>query len=245
MTNPDGTENTEPAGAPPPDAPPPTPANARQLRQIGLGLMLLSLLLAGLLIALWPADDPKGGVCAICITTPLPQSAQLLLIVMIAGALGSFIHTATSFSDFVGNRKLTTSWIWWYLLKPFIGMALALVLYLVVRGGLLAPGAEAGKQINIYGVVALAALAGMFSKQATDKLSEVFGTLFQTKTGAGDEKRKDSLENGKPAETKPGDTKPAVTPSVSDDHVDGCDVPITAATPDEALPPARGGVAQS
>jgi hypothetical protein len=85
----------------------------------------------------------------------------------------------------------------------------------------------------------------MFSKQATDKLSEVFGTLFQTKTGAGDEKRKDSLENGKPAETKPGDTKPAVTPSVSDDHVDGCDVPITAATPDEALPPARGGVAQS
>jgi hypothetical protein len=34
--------------------------------------------------------------------------------------------------------------------------------------------------VNPYGMVALAGLVGMFTKQATDKLSEVFSTLFKT-----------------------------------------------------------------
>jgi hypothetical protein len=47
--------------------------------------------------------------------------------------------------------------------------------------------------INPYGVAALAGLVGLFSKQASDKLQEVFETLFQTKRGFGDDLRSDSL----------------------------------------------------
>ena len=72
-------------------------------------------------------------------------------------------------------------------------MALALVFYFVIRGGFLTTSGGA-KDINPYGIAALAGLVGMFSKQATDKLSEVFGTLFRAAAGEGDDKRSGSLK---------------------------------------------------
>ncbi|WP_223532419.1 hypothetical protein [Pseudomonas sp. GL-RE-20] len=120
--------------------------------------------------------------------------ARLLMLVMVAGGLGSFVHTAKSFGDFVGNDKLMSSWIWWYILKPFIGMILATIFYLVIRGGFLSVGNDAGN-LNLYSITAMACMAGMFAKQATDKLSEIFDSLFKTSHGGGDAKRKDNLDN--------------------------------------------------
>jgi hypothetical protein len=47
------------------------------------------------------------------------------------------------------------------------------------HGGLIAGSSGAG-DLGPYGVTALPGLAGMFSKQATDKLREVFENLFKT-----------------------------------------------------------------
>lgn len=71
-------------------------------------------------------------------------------------------------------------------------MSLALVFYFVIRGGFLSTTGGA-QDINPYGIAALAGLVGMFSKQATDKLSEVFGTLFRSAPGEGDAKRQQPL----------------------------------------------------
>jgi len=129
------------------------------------------------------------------------------MLVIIAGILGSFVHGATSLADYIGNENFNKSWTWFYLLRPAIGMALALVFYFVIRGGFLTTSGGA-KDINPYGIAALACLVGMFSKQATDKLSEVFSTLFRAAPGEGDEKRKGSL---KPEPiTVTGVTPPAV-----------------------------------
>jgi hypothetical protein len=118
---------------------------------------------------------------------------RLILLVIIAGMLGSFVHGATSLADFIGNNKFNKNWTWFYLLRPAIGMALALVFYFVIRGGFLTTSGGA-KDINPYGIAALAGMVGMFSKQATDKLSEVFGTLFRSKPGEGDDKRSGPLK---------------------------------------------------
>lgn len=130
--------------------------------------------------------------CGIRVKTSIDE--RFLLLVIVAGALGSYIHAATSYADFLGNRKFTPSWTWWYLLRTLIGTALALVVYFAIRGGflLLANDVESDK-VNPYGIAAIAALVGMFSKQATDKLNELFSTLFRPKEGSGDDKRKDSL----------------------------------------------------
>ena len=112
---------------------------------------------------------------------------------MVVGMLGAFVHGATSLADYIGNNNFNKSWTWFYLLRPAIGMALALVFYFVIRGGFLSTTGGA-KDINPYGIAALAGLVGMFSKQATDKLGEVFGTLFRSAPGEGDDKRRDPLK---------------------------------------------------
>jgi ABC-type transporter Mla maintaining outer membrane lipid asymmetry permease subunit MlaE len=98
--------------------------------------------------------------------------------VAIAGALGGYIHLSTSFVDYIGNRRFYASWKWWYGLRPFIGSSLAIIVYFAARGGLVA-GTNGASTLSPYGIAAMAGLAGLFSKQATDKLREVFDTLFK------------------------------------------------------------------
>lgn len=108
----------------------------------------------------------------------LEKEARLVFLVLISGSIGSSIHTITSFTRYIGHDKFYRRWIWWYLMRPFAGSSLALIFYFVLRGGLFT--GNASSEINIYGVMALSGLVGMFSKQATDKLSELFNNLFST-----------------------------------------------------------------
>lgn len=104
---------------------------------------------------------------------------RMVVLVLLAGMCGSLIHAATSFSNYVGEQKLDKNWLWWYALRPIIGMGVALVFYLVFRAGLLTNTNL--EQLNVYGIMTLAALAGLFSDRATLKLKEIFETLFQPK----------------------------------------------------------------
>ncbi len=164
---------------------------------IGIYHVVLSILLLYLLFQIWPEQvtenarwDPNVRIFG-C-PFKLGDDGRLILIVLCAGALGSYVHAATSFASYVGNRRLVLSWAWWYALRPFIGMTLALIFYFVVRGGLLSTGAEADN-MSVFGVAAVAGLVGMFSKQGTDKLRELFDNLFRTARGQGDDARADKL----------------------------------------------------
>lgn len=116
------------------------------------------------------------------------NESRLALLVIVAGAIGSSIHTITSFTRYIGYDKFYKRWIWWYLLRPFAGSALALIFYFVIRGGLFTN--TNSTEINLYGIMAISGLVGMFSKQATDKLNELFGNLFRTEK---DYNKKDSI----------------------------------------------------
>jgi hypothetical protein len=166
---------------------------------------LLFILLTYVSYSLWPTTSlSEDGKTTINNSSTVfgikveANDARLLLLVLAIGAMGSIVHTATSFGDFSGTRKLEKSWIWWYFLRPVIGAALALILFFVIKAGLLALGSET-KEINIFTIAAVSGLAGMFSKQATNKLSDVFDTLF--KSGKGDTlsgKLSDETEHPRP-----------------------------------------------
>lgn len=144
-----------------------------------------------LLIKLWPTgtgDQPPTDF--LWGQFVLPLDVRLFLIAAVAGALGAYVHLATSFADYAGNEKLTASWICWYVFRPFIGMALAEIVYLAIRGGFFNTGGATSANVSPYGVAAITALTGLFSKQATDKLREVFETLFRTQETL---ERKDAL----------------------------------------------------
>ena len=53
---------------------------------------------------------------------------------------------------------------------------LGLAIYFVMRAGLIGSAGD----VNPYGLVSMGLLGGWFSKTTTDKLQEVFETLFKT-----------------------------------------------------------------
>ena len=171
------------------------PVSTALINWMGFWFLVFAFLSFYLLITTWPVLEPGARAFKefnifglACSWAP---DRHLMFTVMTAGAVGSLTHTATSFGDYVGNRELSRNWIWFLILRTPIGIALALFFYFIVRGGLLIPTVQiqpppaashdATLQINVYSIAAFSALAGMFSKQATDKLAAVFDTVFAMK----------------------------------------------------------------
>jgi hypothetical protein len=115
---------------------------------------------------------------------PTPEQ-RYLLVALLFGMLGGASHGLASLMDFRGQRRLFRSWSLWYFALPFLGGMMAVIFYVVIRAGLLTgTGETATDLINPYGVAAISAIVGLFTDQATNKLSEVFKTLFATKGAA-------------------------------------------------------------
>jgi len=154
-------------------------------------VLMVVLCLCGLVI-LWPTPIPAGQsdenipspVTVLVWTFKIYDEVRLLLIVSLAGTLGTLVHEIRSLFWYIGGRALIRSWIAKYLMQPFAGTALAVVFYLVIRGGFFSP--QAGfKQTSPFGFAAMAAMVGMFSEQAVLKLKEVAET-FLAKPKPGD-----------------------------------------------------------
>ncbi|MBR1120226.1 IPT/TIG domain-containing protein [Bradyrhizobium lablabi] len=171
------------------------PAPDTVIRRVGIYFILLSVLLLYLLITTWPVPDFGGTVFRpvniFGFSHTWAPERHLMFTVMVSGAMGSLAHSLTSFADYVGNRKLGLSWIWFLILRVPVGIAIALLFYFIVRGGILIPTVQVQPQtgltpdtatkINPYAIAGFAALAGMFSKQATDKLAALFDVVFAMK----------------------------------------------------------------
>lgn len=109
---------------------------------------------------------------------------RLILLALAVGGLGAFVHCAQSYATYVGNRTLALSWSWWYVLRPLIGASLAAIFYFAVRGALFPNALSVSGDISPFGIAAIGSLSGMFSKQAVDKLDELFRSLFRTDASA-------------------------------------------------------------
>jgi len=143
------------------------------------------------------------------IKATISLETRLLLLVMLAGALGSLMHSLRSLYWYTGNREMVWSWVAFYLLLPLTGAMLAVIFYLVVRGGFFSPQAST-ETTSPFGFAALSALVGLFSPQATLKLKEVAETIF-TKPGAGTDHKPQESEDEDSA--TPAPIISTVTPS--------------------------------
>ena len=102
---------------------------------------------------------------------------RLIELSLACGTIGSTIHALTSLARFLGQGKLYKSWFIWYIVRPVIGCMFGLLFYFVLRAGI----ATGSTEVNPFGVAAVSSFAGMFSKQATEKLREVFDTFLSSK----------------------------------------------------------------
>lgn len=146
-------------------------------------LILLSLTIIYGLVQVWPPQAsslspvaPISTVTFLQWTYPISDEGRLFVIVALAGALGSVLHVHRSFYTYVGERKLVKSWLAYYITLPISGATLGLIFYITVRGGLF-PNATL-QQTSPFGFAALAALVGLFSVQALEKLKDIANTMF-------------------------------------------------------------------
>jgi len=128
---------------------------------------------------------------------PVSEGSVLIMVILL-GALGGSIHLVSSLVKYVGNRQLKRSWLLYYLAMPFTGAGLAPIVYMLLRVGLINPSGRSSEgtaiaSLNLIAIYAFAALTGMFSKAATEKLGELFNTMFRTET-----RTKDALGSKKP-----------------------------------------------
>src|SRR5438552_679221 len=162
-----------------------------------------------------PAESASGGAAT---PTPTPSAeraririffwhfeiwdeVRLLLIVILAGALGSLVHTVRSIFWYVGNRLLKWSWVPKYILQPFAGSALAVIFYVVVRGGFFSPQTTF-ENTSPFGFAALAALVGLFSEQAVLKLKKVAETVLAKPAPGADSEPQDEGSSSRPDTAK-------------------------------------------
>jgi len=111
------------------------------------------------------------------------NETRLILIVILSGFLGALVYSLRSFFWYTGNRELKSSWLLMYLLVPIVGSMLAVIFYMLLRGGLFSPTTTVA-DTSPFGFAAIAALVGMFTNQASEKLRTVFETLM-TKPATG------------------------------------------------------------
>lgn len=147
---------------------------------ITAGFVLVAVVVAlYCLIAIWPPSSASlaapGHLFGVRLS--LDRDQQLFMIVALAGALGGLIHSLRSLYWYAGNRVLRRSWLLMYVALPFTSGALAVVFYLILRGGLLTGEATAA-QVNFFGFAAVSALVGLFSSEAAEKLREIFSTVL-------------------------------------------------------------------
>jgi large repetitive protein len=143
---------------------------------------------SGSLIAIAPAHAAgtveltiKGGnetyTMADAFTYLCAQSQnRLLLLNVLAGMLGGLLHSLRSVIWFAGNRNLRVSWLWMYYLLPLSGAIIAAIFYLVFVANLYTPSIGKGP----YLIVGVAALMGMFSQQAIEKLKKIGEAVLTT-----------------------------------------------------------------
>ncbi len=158
---------------------------SRETMIVGLFVSALAVFLAATLLRVWPTTVIEDGVVVWVNLTEVTA----LAIVMISGALGAFVHVATSFASYAGNRSLSASWVWWFMLRPAIGSAMALIAYFILRSGLLLDG-NLGTDVTPFGIAALSGMIGLVSKQFIDKLKNVSDSAFENEQ---DEQRIDKL----------------------------------------------------
>ena len=165
-----------------------SPEDIRVAQYMGIYTSVILAITTYFFIAVWPStpsDVPLNSTTTRIITLygtgvqfPIGAETSLIFIMMFSGIIGACVFSLFAISHHVGaDKDFSRLWRAWYLLRPLVGAGLALIFYLVLRGGVLNLGANLSS-LNIVSLTAVTGLVGMFAEQAMHKLQDVADSLF-------------------------------------------------------------------
>ncbi|HSR68719.1 MAG TPA: hypothetical protein VLU25_12345 [Acidobacteriota bacterium] len=162
---------------------------------IGLFLVLISLAFVAGLFVVMARHEPLLASLNLTQGSGQLQAQRLQLqdamIAMLAAGIGSCISTLLAYLKHASSlRDFDPAYTPWYLCRPLMGVMLGLVFYFLLKGGFLATVNASGDadvgDFNDWGLAGISALVGLFTKNAVEKLGEVFQTLFRSRDQDGD-----------------------------------------------------------
>src|SRR4051812_23606648 len=121
-------------------------------------------------VGVWDAPTIPG------LHVQLTPDVSLLALAAVSGFVGALVHALTVLVVRKGRGRLDRSFALWYIGGPMTGAAVALILFAAVHGGLLV-GGGGDASLNLYGIVALSGVAGLFARKATEKLAELMSDI--------------------------------------------------------------------
>jgi len=139
-----------------------------------------------LLVSVWPRTQMEYNlttartvsIAGIGTSFQLGPETLLLIAMILSGVIGACVFSAFAISHHLGQFKdFDKSWTAWYILRPFIGAGLAVIVNLLIRSSVFTVGSDA-RSLNIVGLSGIAALAGLFSEDAVRKLNSVADAIF-------------------------------------------------------------------
>lgn len=129
----------------------------------------------------------KVTVKTTLIPSALAREKALLGLALLFGAVGACVHAVSSLVMWQGKNKFERSFVPWYVTKPIIGAALAAGIYFLLRSTLLTTVSGSPisgiAAINEYGVAGISLLVGLMTSQMTQKLRDVFDSMFGIQKG--------------------------------------------------------------
>lgn len=153
---------------------------------VAIGLWLLAFAIVSMVGCFAVISPPKW------LTSWFPglseSAGQAILAVFAAGVGAGITSICAYLRHACDERDFEFSYAPWYIGRPIMGMLLGLIFFFVLKGGLLATTtsdtASGAAEMDDWAIAALAAMVGMFSNNAIEKLRELFHTLFQTQDRA-------------------------------------------------------------
>ena len=103
---------------------------------------------------------------------------------MFGAGIGSTVATILAYLEHASEKKdFEAAYVPWYVARPLMGMMLGLIFYFLLREGLVAvvTNNSTAENLSEAGLTGIGALVGLFSKEAIEKLRELFNTLFSTR----------------------------------------------------------------
>lgn len=162
----------------------PTLVPASEYWKHGGGLIVIFILL--FLSLLYGISLLECTACALCPSETASKNithvscidfVSLAFLCAITGAIGATIHSMTSFAIFAGKRKLAYEWMWWIYLRIPIGILLSMLVFLAMVSNIFGDF-DSSKTESIFFVTLACGLAGLFSKQVTQKLNDILNIVF-------------------------------------------------------------------
>jgi hypothetical protein len=137
--------------------------------------------------ALLPLFSPRNEVLSFIPVSPprndllslqSNRDTRLLIESALFGILGASVQGISSLTTWRGSNKLEKGWEGFYISRPLLGAALAIITYLVLRAGFIGNGPSVNTD---FAIAAISALVGISTVQVTKKLRDVFNEVFGIK----------------------------------------------------------------